>query len=139
MFRNPQINTYVQDVESTMRFYTEELGFVETYRTPRLGTPQHVEVRLDGLVLGFASIEAARRVHRLDVDAGPKRFEVVLWTDNVDAMFAKLVAGGATVISPPHDFEPEGVGRLRVAWITDPDGGAVQLVTEVPVTAVAGT
>ena len=139
MFRNPQVNTYVRDVESTVKFYTENLGFIETYRTPRLGAPEHVEIRLDGLVLGFASIEAARRVHRLDVDAGPKRAEVVVWTDDVDSAFERLVAAGATVISPPHDFEPEGVGRLRVAWITDPDGGAVQLAAEVRVTAAAGT
>ena len=139
MFRSPQVNTYVRDVESTVRFYTQELGFVETYRTPRLGTPEHVEVRLDGLVLGFASFEAARRVHRLDVEAGPKRAEVVVWTDDVDSAFERLVSGGATVISPPHEFEPEGVGRLRVAWITDPDGGAVQLAAEVPVPATVGS
>ena len=139
MFRNPQVNTYVQDVEATVRFYTEELGFVETFRTPRSGPPDHVEVRLDGLVLGFASIEAARSVHGLDVDAGPKRAEVVVWTDDVDAAFDRLVARGAKVISQPHDFDVDTVGRLRVAWLTDPDGGAVQLASEVPVTAAAGT
>lgn len=139
MFRNPQVNTYVQDVEATVRFYTEELGFVETFRTPRSGPPDHVEVRLDGLVLGFASIEAARSVHGLDVDAGPKRAEVVVWTDDVDAAFDRLVARGATVISQPHNFDVDTVGRLRVAWLTDPDGGAVQLASEVPVTAAAGT
>ena len=139
MFRNPQVNTYVQDVEATVRFYTEELGFVETFRTPRSGPPDHVEVRLDGLVLGFASIEAARSVHGLDVDAGPKRAEVVVWTDDVDAAFDRLIARGARVISPPHNFDVDTVGRLRVAWLTDPDGGAVQLASEVPVTAAAGT
>ena len=129
MFRNPQVNTYVQDVEATVRFYTEELGFVETFRTPRSGPPDHVEVRLDGLVLGFASIEAARSVHGLDVDAGPKRAEVVVWTDDVDAAFDRLVARGAGAISLPHDFEVDSVGRLQVAWNADPDGGAVQLAT----------
>ena len=138
MFRNPQVNTYVQDVEATVRFYTEELGFVETFRTPRSGPPDHVEVRLDGLVLGFASIEAARSVHGLDVDAGPKRAEVVVWTDDVDAAFDRLVARGATVISQPHNFDVDTVGRLCVAWLTDPDGGAVQLASEVLVTAAAG-
>ena len=138
MFRNPQINTYVQDVETTVRFYTEELGFVETFRTPRIGPPDHVEVQLEGLVLGFASIEAARRDHGLDVEAGPKRAEVALWTDDVDDAFERLVAGGAAVISPPHEFEVNIAGRLRVAWIADPDGGAVQLVMKAPVEAAAG-
>jgi lactoylglutathione lyase len=138
MFRNPQINTYVQDVEATVRFYTEQLGFIETFRTPSVGPPDHVEVQLEGLILGFASIEAARRDHGLDVEAGPKRAEVALWTDDVDAAFDRLVATGATVLSPPHEFDVNVSGRLRVAWIADPDGGAVQLVMKAPVAAAAG-
>jgi catechol 2,3-dioxygenase-like lactoylglutathione lyase family enzyme len=126
VFRNPQVNTYVRDVEACVRFYTEALGFVETFRTPETGPPAHVEVRLGGLILGFADIEATRQMHGLDVDAGPKRAEVAVWTDDVDAAFARLVAVGATPLSPPHNF----IGRLRAAWVADPDGGPVQLVTE---------
>jgi catechol 2,3-dioxygenase-like lactoylglutathione lyase family enzyme len=103
VFRDPQVNTYVRDVEACVRFYTESLGFVETFRTPESGSPAHVEVRLGGLILGFADVEATRQMHGLDV------------------------AAGATPLSPPHDF----IGRLRAAWIADPDGGPVQLVMEV--------
>lgn len=126
MFRDPQVNTYVRDVEACVRFYTESLGFVETFRTPASGPPVHVEVRLGGLILGFADAEATREMHGLDVDAGPRRAEGVVWTDDVDAAFARLVAVGATPLSRPHDF----IGRLRAAWIADPDGGPVQLVME---------
>jgi catechol 2,3-dioxygenase-like lactoylglutathione lyase family enzyme len=126
VFRDPQINAYVRDVEACVCFYTELLGFVETFRTPESGPPVHVEVRLGGLILGFADIEATREMHGLDIEAGPRRAEVALWTDDVDASFARLVATGATPLSPPHDF----IGRLRAAWIADPDGGPVQLVTE---------
>jgi hypothetical protein len=28
-------------------------------------------------------------------------------------------------LSPPHDF----IGTLRAAWVADPDGNAVQIVT----------
>ena len=52
MFRDPQVNAYVCDVEACVRFYTESLGFVETFRTPESGPPAHVEVRLGGLILG---------------------------------------------------------------------------------------
>ncbi|HEY7035139.1 MAG TPA: VOC family protein [Thermomicrobiales bacterium] len=124
MFRDPQVNAYVRDVEACVRFYTESLGFVETFRTPESGSPVHVEVRLEGLILGFADVEATRQMHGLDVDAGPRRAEIALWTDDVDAAFARLVAAGATPLSRPHDF----IGRLRAAWIADPEGGPVQLV-----------
>jgi catechol 2,3-dioxygenase-like lactoylglutathione lyase family enzyme len=126
VFRDPQVNTYVRDVEATVRFYTEALGFVETFRTPESGPPVHVEVRLGGLILGFADIEATREMHGLEVDAGPKRAEVAVWTDDVDAAFARLVASGARPLSRPHNF----IGRLRAAWVADPDGGPVQIVTE---------
>ena len=128
MFRDPQVNTYVRDVETMVRFYTQELGFQETFRTPEAGPPVHVEVRLGGLILGFADIAATREMHGLAVDAGPKRAEVAVWTDDVDAAFARLIAAGATPLSPPHNF----IGRLRAAWIADPDGGPVQMVSELP-------
>lgn len=131
MFRDPQVNTYVRDVEATVRFYTESLGFAETFRTPETGRPVHVEVRLGGLVLGFADIDATREMHGLKVDAGPKRAEVVLWTDDVDGAFERLVAAGAKPLSQPHNF----IGRLRAAWVADPDGGPVQIVMELPGTA----
>src|SRR4051812_7252587 len=124
MFRDPQVNTYVRDVETTVRFYTELLGFTESFRTPETGPPVHVEVRLGGLILGFADIEATKEMHGLSVDSGPKRAEVVVWTDDVDSAFARLVAAGATPLSPPHNF----IDRLRAAWVADPDGGPVQMV-----------
>lgn len=111
-----------------MRFYVKALGFAETFRTPEAGPPIHVEVRLGGLILGFADSGATRAMHGLDIDAGPKRAEVALWTDDVDAAFARPVAAGARALSPPHDF----IGLLRAAWIADPDGGGVQFVQELP-------
>lgn len=59
-------------IRETGRFFTEQLGFVETFRTPETGPPVHVAVRLGGLVLGFADFVATRAMHGLDVDVGPK-------------------------------------------------------------------
>lgn len=128
MFRDPQINTYVQDVEAMARFYTSSFGFVETFRTPESGPPVHVELRLGGLILGFADIQATREMHGLTVDAGPRRAEIALWTDDVDAAFKRLVAAGAAPLSPPHEF----IGHLRAAWVADPEGGPIQIVMELP-------
>jgi catechol 2,3-dioxygenase-like lactoylglutathione lyase family enzyme len=124
MFREPQVNLYVADIERALAFYRDHLGFTETFRTPREGTPVHVEARLGGLILGVATIESAGRIHGLEVGGGPPRAEVVVWTDDVDRAFAKLIAQGARPLSEPHDF----LANLRAAWVADPDGNPVQMV-----------
>lgn len=127
MFRDPQINRYAQDVETLVSFYTRQLGFVETFRTPRTGVPEHVELRLGGLVLGFAGVGAARATHGLDLDTGAAGVELVLWTGDVDLAYTHLLAAGARALSAPHDFLD---GRLRSAWVADPEGGPIQLVMQ---------
>jgi catechol 2,3-dioxygenase-like lactoylglutathione lyase family enzyme len=125
MFRDPQFNIYVTDIEVSLRFYRDLLGFAETFRTPVHGAPAHVELRLDELTLGLADIAAARDMHGVEVGpTGLPRAEVVLWTDDVDAAVADLEAHGAPVLSKPHDF----IATLRAAWVGDPDGNPVQLV-----------
>jgi hypothetical protein len=52
---------------------------------------------------------------------------VVLWADDVDAAYADLVARGVPGISAPHTFLD---GRLRAAWVMDPDGNPVEIVTQ---------
>lgn len=126
MFFDPQINAYVEDVERMVRFYVDHFGFVETFRIPKTGRPDHVEIRLGGLLLGFASYEAARRDHALDVTPGAKGFEVVLWTGDVDAAWERLIAAGVEPVTPPHLF----IGRLKGAWLKDPEGGAVHIVQD---------
>ncbi len=123
-FSQPQVNLYVDDVEASVRFWVEHLGFRETFRTPKTGTPEHVEVRMEGLVLGFGSIESARRVHRLPIDITPQSGEVVLWTDDVDAAWERLLAVGAMPITPPHPF----VLNLRAAFVAGPNGEHIQIV-----------
>lgn len=127
VFRNPQVNFYVRDVEAAARFYTELFGFTETFRTPATGAPEHVELRLDGFILGLASIESARRTHDIPADSGPPRAEVCLWTDDIDRTYTNLLTRGARPVSPPHDFLN---GRLRAAWVADPDDNPIQIVAE---------
>jgi len=124
MFRDPQINLYVADVDASRRFYGELFGFTETFRTPPDGEPIHVEMRLGTLTLGVASIESARRIHGLDLGDGPPRGELVLWTDDVDEAFQSITAQGGRPLSEPHDF----LADLRAAWIADPHNNPVQMV-----------
>lgn len=95
MFRAPQVNFYVEDIDASVRFYRDLLGFAETFRTPRQGRPVHVELRCDGFTLGLATIESLRDVHGVTAGTGPPRAEVVLWTDDVDAA-CQYAAGCAT-------------------------------------------
>jgi predicted enzyme related to lactoylglutathione lyase len=123
LFRTPMINVYSLDVPRAVAFY-EGLGFVETFRTPRAGAPDHVEVTLDGFTIGIASANAAMRDHGLRPDLSGRAIEVVLWTDDTDDAFARLTSAGAPALSPPHDF----LADLRLAWVADPDGNPIQLV-----------
>ena len=127
MFSEPQINFYVHDVESSVRFYTDRFGFQESFRTPPSGPPEHVEVRLGGFILGLASNVAALNTHGVTTGGGNPRAGLCLWTDDVDQVYADLIGQGVESLNRPHDFLN---GRLRVAWVADPDGNPVEIVTE---------
>jgi catechol 2,3-dioxygenase-like lactoylglutathione lyase family enzyme len=123
-FKSPLINLYSRDLPQAIAFYSE-LGFVETFRTPASGEPSHIQLKLDGFSLGIATVAAAREHHGLRPEGEGRCIEIVLWTNYTDAVVNALLAKGAPLLSPPHDFLG---GRLRAAWIADPDGNPVQLV-----------
>ena len=122
VFTRPAINIYSHDVMRLVRFY-DGLGFRETFRTPKEGTPVHVEVTMDGFTIGIAQVDAAIADHGLNPDLGGRPVEIVLWTDDADRDHARLTADGAPSLSAPHDF----LSHLRLAWVADPDGNPIQL------------
>jgi catechol 2,3-dioxygenase-like lactoylglutathione lyase family enzyme len=124
MFGSPQINLYVADAERSAQFYRDHFGFAETFRTPPDGPPVHVELQLEGFTLGVATIASLRDVHGVACGRGPDS-ELVVWTDDVDAAYARLHDAGVRTVSQPHDFLD---GALRAAWVADPDGHLVQIV-----------
>ena len=123
-FRAPMINLYSRDLLRAVAFYSQ-IGFVETFRTPRSGEPVHIELKLDGFTLGIAKTEAAKEHHCLPPAGEGRSIEIVVWTDDTDSALSLLVANGTTLLSPAHDFLE---GKLRAAWISDPDGNPIQLV-----------
>jgi uncharacterized glyoxalase superfamily protein PhnB len=123
-FHNPALNLYVRDIVQEVRFYTELLGFTETFRTPREGRPVHVEMRLDQFTLGVASIEEAAADHGLTLNPGLPGAELVVWTNDTDQAYTALLEKGVVSLSPPHDF----LTSLRCAWIADPEGHPIQIV-----------
>ncbi len=97
MFAAALVNLYTNDIEAGIRFYRDLLGFAETFRTPREGTPEHVELQLNGFTIGLGTVEAARRVHAVEAAPGSPAMVLVVWTDDVDVAYKDLVAAGVPV------------------------------------------
>lgn len=125
MFSNPMVNLYTDDIDAAPGFYRDHLGFEETFRTPKEGTPEHVELSLGGFMLGLGTVDAAKRVHDVDAVPGAPAMVLVVWTVDVDAAFAELVAYGVSVVQAPHD-----TGNNRNALLRDPDGNLVEMVSK---------
>ncbi len=125
-FTNPAINYYVGNVEVAAQFYIEHFGFIETFRIPQQGKPVHVEITLGSFVLGIESEEAGQVLHGLPPEPGGfPHAELALRTENVDEAYAMLIEKGVVGISAPHNLLPS----LRAAWVMDPDGNPVRIVT----------
>ena len=125
-FTKPAINYYVEDVENVARFYTQYLGFVETFRTPEESTPVHLEVKMGTFSLGFTSKEARQSMHGIPLRSlGSPRCELVVWTDDVDKAYVALIEKGVPGVSPPQDL----FGTIRAAWVVDPEGNPVEIAS----------
>jgi lactoylglutathione lyase len=127
MFVSAFVNLYTRDIEAGLRFYADLLGFRETFRTPIDGTPEHVELTLNGFGLGLGTVEAARRVHGVEASPGSPAMVVVVWADDLDAAFERLASHGAPVVQPPHNTGNSN----RNALLRDPDGNLVEIVAKI--------
>ena len=126
MFVSAFVNLYTRDIEAGLRFYRDTLGFTETFRTPKQGIPEHVELILNGFGLGLGTVAAAKRVHGVDASPGSPAMVLVVWTDDVDKAFERLTSSGAPAVQPPHDTG----NNNRNALLRDPDGNLVELVAK---------
>jgi len=126
MYIDALVNLYTRDIEAGLHFYRDLLGFTETFRTPAEGTPEHVELRLNGFTVGLGTVEAAKRVHGVDASPGSPAMVLVVWTDDVDSACEALAAAGVPVLQPPHDTG----NNNRNALLSDPDGNLVEIVAK---------
>jgi hypothetical protein len=124
MFRTPQVVLFSHDVGRLAEFYVQ-LGFIETFRVPTDGTPPvHIDVQLDGYLIGIASIDSTRDDHQLEPVTAGQRAAVVLWTDDTTGAYTALTERGCRGLHPPHVW----LDRLLIAWIADPDDHPIQIV-----------
>ena len=126
MFHTGFVNLYTNDIEASLHFYGELIGMRETFRTPREGVPEHVELSLDGFMIGLGTVEAARRVHGVVATPGRPASVIVLWCEDVDKAFDLLQAHGVASQMTPHDSG----NNNRSALVMDPDGNLVEIVSK---------
>jgi lactoylglutathione lyase len=127
VFVDALINLYTNDIEAGIRFYRDLLGLEETFRTPREGTPEHVEFRVGGSTIALGTVEAAKHVHGVDATPGAPAGVLVLWTDDVDAAYERLTSAGVPSLKPPRDSG----NNNRNALLADPDGNLVEIVAKI--------
>lgn len=126
MITSGLVNVFTQDIQTALDFYQGVLGLPESVRTPKEGVPEHVEMTAGGFVLAVSTVEAAERVHGLDVEPGRAAMSLAFWVDDVDATFDTVTAAGASVVTAPHDAGNSN----RNAVVRDPDGTLVELVAK---------
>ena len=122
-FKTPQIVLFSRDLPRAAEFY-RRLGFEEVFRTPQEGPPIHVDLALDGYRLGLASEDSTRDDHGLAPVVEGQRAAVILWTDDTPAAAETVLAAGGQLVKEPAPW----LGRLLIAWFTDPDGHLIQVV-----------
>jgi lactoylglutathione lyase len=127
-FRSPFPILYSDDLPRALGFYRDLLGFEETFRFPDDGELEFVALGLEGGQLGLGRADRPAYHGRPVRPVSGHRFELCVYTDDVDAAIARLRAAGVPVLREPAD-QPWGE---RLAYVEDPDGNPVH------VTAVIG-
>lgn len=122
---------YVQDVETTLSFYTEAFGLPRRFITP---DGDYGELNSGATVLAFASkdlagtnLDAAGGFAALESDGPPPGISITLITDDVVGTVDAAVGAGARRYVDPID-KPWG---QTVAYLIDPNGLLVEVATAV--------
>ena len=126
MTKSLMTNLYTADVERAVAFYRDQLGGTQTFRTPAVGRPSHVELRLGDVTIAISSRDAVIKEGLPEPTAGHP-MELVVWVDWTDETVASLSAAGAPVLIEPYSGHVSG---LRRAYLADPDGNCLAVVTK---------
>ena len=104
----------VADMQRSLRFYRDLIGFTLMYSFPSEDDPQFASLQIEGGKLGLGAS-----------DEPPQTASTSLWlyVDDVDAAVDGLREAGVRVVDEPAD-QPWGE---RVAGVADPDGYVVHI------------
>jgi catechol 2,3-dioxygenase-like lactoylglutathione lyase family enzyme len=105
---------FVSDLDASLRFYVDVLGFSERFRFGNYAGVEHGEVQIHLSGPGATNRKAAGQG------------SIYIFCDDVDAYYAEVTAKGAKVQGPPKDYEY----GMRDFIIEDPDGNLVGMGQE---------
>lgn len=124
-----QVNLFCDDVDRCLAFY-KAVGLTEMFRAPASGPIAQVEVEAAGIRIGLTSARVANELVNLGVEPSDRpATEIVLWCDDVDALYTQALSAGATPVVAPTD-SPDG--RLHWAWVRDPESHQLKFIQPHP-------
>lgn len=119
----------VADLPAAIDFYDRAFGFVVRNR---IALPGMEEV-LIGLPDDPFTLVLYRHADGRSLSAGDTHGPLGLSTRDLDAAWQRAIAAGATSVRPPSDLP-----GMRIAFLDDPEGHALELIQYVRDTAREG-
>ena len=113
----------VADLERSAAFYTQVFGLQEQYRVKDdIGGRAIEEILYEPTAPGGAAFVLLHFVDTSEPVSGSVLAGFL--TDEIDDLFTRAAAAGATVVEPAHDAPEHGV---RVGFLADPDGHLLEI------------
>ncbi|MFD0854533.1 VOC family protein [Actinomadura adrarensis] len=116
------------DLERSLAFYRDALGFEEDFRFEDEGKAVFVSLKLsDGTAIGLGGVpEGLAGIHGLPQRPIAGRFfELCVYCDDVDTAIEELRSLGHPVLVEPADMPWDE----RMGYVADPDGHPVMVVS----------
>lgn len=116
-----------KDAAKAIEFYTEAFGGVERFRMPGPGgIVMHAEIQIGNSIVMLAD-EFPEQGARSPLSIGGTPVVLMIYTENVDAVFKRATDAGATAILPPTDM----FWGDRYSKLADPFGHQWSIATHV--------
>ena len=118
----------VADIEKSVEFYSEVLGFDVTFTLPgEDGKLVHASIQRGESMVMFGKLDASNPHNQGQLGAGVALYATVAENEDIDAYFLQVMDAGATVIQEPTDQ----FWGSRDWIIADPDGYLLWIGKEV--------
>jgi lactoylglutathione lyase len=113
----------VTDLDASGVFYTEVFGVEEQYRVrAEIGGRPIDEILYQSTAAGGGTLVLLRFADTPEPPAGSVILGFV--TDEIDDVFTRAIAAGASVVDPVHESPEHGV---RVGFLADLDGHLIEV------------